>query len=597
MSVFLIICLVLLTVGCDGGDKHTVDYLEPKILSVSPQSVPPGGRIVIGGECFASSGKVLLNNMEFPSALILSWTDTRIEAYVPPDAVSGTLYVLRDSLISNGVTLNIIGTQKSVKSYEPYGTLKGKTVVVSPGHGYYYNSTLGYWTTQRPDCFGLIEDIHTNEIVIDYLIPSLERMGARVLSCRERSYQENEIVVDNDAGVCYEETGVWNDGAYTGYNGGAYRWVEVSDTETATAIWRPYIPEDGYYPVYVWYREGGNRAKDALYRIHHAADVTEIEVDQTEDGMRWHYLGSFYFYAGDEGYVELSNRSSESGKVVVADAVRFGAGYGSIERGSPPTTSGQPRWKECSRYWLQYLGAPDWVYDDPSYGDGTDDVGARKRYANWAGADLFISLHTNAGGGTGTETYIHDSNPYPGSYSLRYAVHSQIINDIRILWDADWYDRGEKSANFGELRDNNRPAILIELAFHDKEYPDNYYLHQQEFRLISARAIAKGVAKFIDDTAPIAPLPPINLTAEHLGDGYVVLKWRAQPDPTEPSAIPTEYVVYRSEDGYAWDNGFITSETEIVVGGFSSGEHFFRVEARNAGGLSLPSDTASCLIP
>ena len=48
--------------------------------------------------------------------------------------------------------------------------LAGRRVVVSPGHGYYWHSSLG-WTTQRGVIDGLIEDVHTNEIMFDHVLP------------------------------------------------------------------------------------------------------------------------------------------------------------------------------------------------------------------------------------------------------------------------------------------------------------------------------------------------------------------------------------------------------------------------------------------
>jgi len=49
--------------------------------------------------------------------------------------------------------------------------------------------------------------------------------------------------------------------------------------------------------------------------------------------MTWRYLGEFYFEAGTAGYVTLINQSDEydPSQAVIADAIRFGGGLGSIE--------------------------------------------------------------------------------------------------------------------------------------------------------------------------------------------------------------------------------------------------------------------------
>ena len=53
-------------------------------------------------------------------------------------------------------------------------------------------------------------------------------------------------------------------------------------------------------------------------------------------GGTWIYLGHFDFDKGknDANKVVLSNRSSESGKLISADAVKIGGGYGNIARGT-----------------------------------------------------------------------------------------------------------------------------------------------------------------------------------------------------------------------------------------------------------------------
>src|ERR1019366_8266184 len=67
------------------------------------------------------------------------------------------------------------------------------------------------------------------------------------------------------------------------------------------------------------------------------------------------YLGEYYLNAGSNvasGSVVISNlRGSTNGSIVVADAIRFGNGMGSIDRGGG--VSGYPREDESCRYWIQ----------------------------------------------------------------------------------------------------------------------------------------------------------------------------------------------------------------------------------------------------
>src|SRR5262245_42207188 len=82
---------------------------------------------------------------------------------------------------------------------EPSGPLAGKTVVLSPGHGYLDDA--GSWRWQRGLHHEIREDIHTNEIVIEHLARLLVNAGARVESVRERSFVSDEVVVDDAGGT------------------------------------------------------------------------------------------------------------------------------------------------------------------------------------------------------------------------------------------------------------------------------------------------------------------------------------------------------------------------------------------------------------
>ena len=92
--------------------------------------------------------------------------------------------------------------------------------------------------------------------------------------------------------------------------------------------------------------------------------------------------------------------------------------------------------------------------------DETVTLTQRTNAANTWGADYFLSIHINAGGGTGYEDYI-----YPGSSSLtatyQVNMHSEIMKLMKLT------DRGRKTANFHVLRETHMPAILTENGFID----------------------------------------------------------------------------------------------------------------------------------
>lgn len=123
-------------------------------------------------------------------------------------------------------------------------------------------------------------------------------------------------------------------------------------------------------------------------------------------------------------------------------------------------------------------------------GDNDPSLAARCNEANAKGADIFISFHWNAGGGTGTETY-----HYPGSSSgrkLAQKIHPRVVKAM------GFRDRGIKTANFYVLKHTKMPAILIEFGFMDapSKYNDQNYMLDREKAKKAAEEIAKGVQEY-----------------------------------------------------------------------------------------------------
>lgn len=108
--------------------------------------------------------------------------------------------------------------------------------------------------------------------------------------------------------------------------------------------------------------------------------------------------------------------------------------------------------------------------------------------ANEWGADYFVSIHCNAGGGTGTEVY---SNVYGSkAYKLSECIQKRIVKRIGLS------DRGVKTANFAVLTGTNMPAVLVETAFIDKAQ-DAKILGSESGREDFATAIAEGISDFL----------------------------------------------------------------------------------------------------
>ncbi|NPC92691.1 N-acetylmuramoyl-L-alanine amidase [Bacillus sp. WMMC1349] len=84
---------------------------------------------------------------------------------------------------------------------------------------------------------------------------------------------------------------------------------------------------------------------------------------------------------------------------------------------------------------------------------------------NWK-ADFFLSIHVNAGGGSGFESYIF---PDVGSPTTTYQdiIHEEILKAV------EFPDRGQKTADFYVLRETIMPALLTENGFVDNDNDAN----------------------------------------------------------------------------------------------------------------------------
>lgn len=84
------------------------------------------------------------------------------------------------------------------RPYEITRGLKGTHLAVWQSHGMFYKIDRNEWRWQRPRLFGTTEDLFTQSFVVPYLIPMLENAGAIVFTPRERNWQRQEVIVDNN---------------------------------------------------------------------------------------------------------------------------------------------------------------------------------------------------------------------------------------------------------------------------------------------------------------------------------------------------------------------------------------------------------------
>jgi N-acetylmuramoyl-L-alanine amidase len=488
---------------------------------------------------------------------------------------------------------------------QPAGALSDTSIFLSPGHGWQFTS--GDWRLQRPRLLEYNEDFGTAEAVMQYLHEYLWNAGARIYTTRERCFNTNMVIVTT-GGPGYSQIGSWTTETASGaYGGTQRRATTVTGSPTGTATYTPDIPEAGFYGVYVWYRPAttGTTTQDARIHVTHTGDTTTWVQHQGRDGHTWKYIGRYYFEAGvnpGTGSVTITNESTIAGRQVVAGAVRFGGGMGDVPHGGP--ISGYPRWEEAGRYYAAFAGMPNWTAPTTA---GVLSTWAAWEQESWEiGKSAYVSWHTNAGGGTGTETFAHPT-PTAGSFELRNAIHHTVVRDIRAAWKSNWADRGPKaqnvSAELSPTNNPNMPAALIEVGFHD-HVEDTKHLLDPEFRRHVSRAVYKGLVQYFVNHVPgftnatYLPEPPRFFRLSDQGNGTATLTWvqplaSASDNMTGLYGHPaTGYRVYRSSNGKGFDNGTDVTGTTFTVTDLEPGKPvYFRVTATNAGGESFPTAT------
>ncbi|WP_277350511.1 N-acetylmuramoyl-L-alanine amidase [Bacillus sp. RO2] len=125
-------------------------------------------------------------------------------------------------------------------------------------------------------------------------------------------------------------------------------------------------------------------------------------------------------------------------------------------------------------------------------GDQTLSLTQRTNAANAWGADFLLSVHINAGGGTGYEDFI-----YPGVGAPTTTYQNLIHEEIMKL--VNFRDRGKKTANFHMLRESNMPALLTENGFVDNA-EDAAKLKTASFIENVARGHVNGIERSFDLT-------------------------------------------------------------------------------------------------
>jgi hypothetical protein len=529
--------------------------------------------------------------------------------------------------------------------------LEGRHISLWASHGRFFDIEKGKWKWQRPNLFCTNEDLFTQTIVVPYLIPMLENAGAYVFTPRERDWQKNEIIIDNDyclpAGSTFINSvtdkwytttgfsvheGEYYDGENPFKRGTAVVTKAAKPKKASFFYYIPRITEAGRYAVYVSYPQLKDAVDDVLYIVRHKGIQTEFVVNQQIGYSTWVYLGTFDFDVTPPGdfsknnCVILSTASKHKGHIG-ADAVRLGGGMGNIQRNG--LTSGMPRCFEGARYYCQWAGAPYSVYSDKlGENDYADDINARSLIGNWLGGgscympslsgegvpfELSLAIHSDAG-------YQDDGNSIYGSLaiattnfndgilssgvsrqtSLDFASQllSNLNTDMRYTF-GKWDKRYLWDRNYSETRIPEIPSAILETLSH-QNFPDMVIGQHPFGKFCIARSIYKTILKYIceqhGEKFVVTPLAPIDFRIELIGNNKIELSWTGVKDSRETTSAPTSYNLYTSIGSNDFDNGQNVKSTKVNMTLEPGMQYNFKVTACNDGGESFSTETLSAYI-
>ncbi|MEO5803919.1 MAG: immunoglobulin domain-containing protein [Verrucomicrobiota bacterium] len=219
------------------------------------------------------------------------------------------------------IVSNVLGSTNSASAiltvnYSLTASATGGSIAKSPDQSSYApGSTVALTATPNPNFIftGWSGDASGTNNQINIMLTTNKTVTANFVTL--------DLILDNlDSGVTF--SGDWQTGTGAGKFNSDYRFAVTTAEGASNVIFRPNIGLPGYYDVYIWFPQGGNRATNAPWTVVHHAGSTNILVNQQINGAQWFLIAAARpFLQGTNGYVQLSNNASPT--VVLADAVRF----------------------------------------------------------------------------------------------------------------------------------------------------------------------------------------------------------------------------------------------------------------------------------
>ncbi|MCA0986606.1 N-acetylmuramoyl-L-alanine amidase [Guptibacillus algicola] len=127
--------------------------------------------------------------------------------------------------------------------------------------------------------------------------------------------------------------------------------------------------------------------------------------------------------------------------------------------------------------------------------DKTVSLKQRTDFANAKDADFYLSIHNNAAGGRGFESFIYNRTVPAETVRIQNVIHNTIASTVLNKYKIP--NRGKKRANFHVLRETKMHALLLEVLFVDNNIDLNL-LNNSVFIKDVSMAIAEGTASALN---------------------------------------------------------------------------------------------------
>ena len=223
--------------------------------------------------------------------------------------------------------------------------------------------------------------------------------------------------------------------------------------------------------------------------------------------------------------------------------------------------------------------------------DVTHSLATKVSIANSGSFTYFLSIHRNAGGGRGIETY-YCSGLSSSSSDAKLATSVQ----NKLIGTGLWTNRGVKTANFYVIKYTNMAAALVEVGFIDTASDNTIFANNMDK---NATAIANGLLAMVgksvtDPKTVVAPTISAAYTVAH--NATLSVSWGAVTNATsykysvttyagEPSATSAKTVVGTTN----------TTGTSFTVPAQSSGK-YMKIEVTAVGPSNSASSTKTVLM-